>query len=102
MILDEKKYKFRTYLSDNLYRDQNNFLVCSNCTFGRTGIQKYGAKELGLKNKVGIIEVHRHAKDVFDEDSLASLQGRPFTLGHVYEKNGVTIDNYKEYAKGTY
>lgn len=100
MIYDEKKYKFRTYLSDNLYRDQNNFLVCTNCTFGRTGIQKYGAKELGLKDKVGIIEVHRHAKDVFDEASLASLLARPFTLGHVYEKKGVTIDNYNKYAKG--
>ena len=101
MILDERKYRYRTYLSDNIYRDQNNFLVCSNCTFGRTGIQKYGAKELGLKDKSGIIEVHRHEKDVFDEESIASLEGRPFTLGHVYEKDGVTIDNYKKYAKGS-
>lgn len=101
MILDERKYKFRTYLSDNIYRDQNNFLVCTDCVMGRTGIQKYGAKELGLKDKSGIIEVHRHEKDVFDEQSLASLQARPFTLGHVYEKDGVTIDNYKKYSKGS-
>lgn len=100
MIFDSKKYKFRTYLSDNIYRDQNNFLVCEGCTMGRTGVQRYGANELDLKDKSGIIEVHRLEKDVFDEESLQSLEGRPFTVGHVYEKGGVTIENYKKYSKG--
>ena len=100
MIFDSKKYKFKTYISENMYRDQNNFLVCENCIMGRTGVQRYGAKELGLKDKTGIIEVHRLEKDVFDEESLQSLEGRPFTHEHVYEEGGVNISNYSKYSKG--
>lgn len=96
-IIDSKKYSFNTYLSENMYRDQDGYLVCENAVLGRTGIQKYGAKELGLKDKEGIIEVHRKAEDVFDEESLQSLEGRAFTLGH---NSGTNIKNFFKKAKG--
>ena len=96
-ILDGKKYSFNTYLSENMYRDQDGYLVCENAFFGRTGIQKYGASELGLEDKEGIIEVHRKAEDVFDEESLQSLEGRAFTLGH---NSGTNIKNFFKKAKG--
>ena len=96
-ILDTKKYSFNTYLSENLYRDQDGYLVCENANLGRTGIQRYGAKELGLKDKSGIIEVHRKPEDVFDEESLQSLEGRPFVLGH---NSGTNIKNFYSKAKG--
>ena len=96
-ILDGKKYSFNTYLSENMYRDQDGYLVCENAVLGRTGIQKYGARELGLEDKQGIIEVHRKAEDVFDEESLQSLEGRAFTLGH---NSGTNIKNFFKKAKG--
>ena len=97
LIFDSKKYSFNTYLSDNMYRDQDGYLVCENAVLGRTGIQRYGAKELGLKDKEGIIEVHRKPEDVFDEESLHSLEGRAFTLGH---NSGTNIKNFFKKAKG--
>lgn len=97
MIFDEKKYKFRTYLTEHMYRDQNNFLVCENAILGRSGFQKYLKKELGIADSNEVIEVLRPEEEVFKEDSMKSLEGRPLTKGHVI----VTIDNYKVTSKGS-
>lgn len=97
MIFDEKKYKFRTYLTEHMYRDQNNFLVCENAILGRSGFQKYLKKELGIADSNEVVEVLRPEEEVFKEDSMKSLEGRPLTKGHVI----VTIDNYKVTSKGS-
>ena len=90
-------FKSKSYLSDNKYIDQNGFLVCENASLGRCGIYKYRGSSLKLKTDE-IIEVLRDEEDVFNEESLNSLNLRPFTLDHPAEP--VTIDNVKLYSKG--
>ena len=90
-------FKSKSYLSDNKYIDQNGLLVCENASLGRCGIYKYRGSSLKLKTDE-IIEVLRDEEDVFNEESLNSLNLRPFTLDHPAEP--VTIDNVKLYSKG--
>ena len=87
----------KSYLSDNIYFDQNGFLVCENAILGRSGIYKYRGKSLGLDTN-DIVEILRDEEDVFNEDSLNSLNLRPFTLEHPREE--VTMENVKKYSKG--
>lgn len=87
----------KTYLSENIYYDQNGFLVCENATLGRSGIYRYKGKQLGLATN-DIVEVYREEEDVFNEESLKSLNLRPLTLDHPNVQ--VTIDNVKKYSKG--
>lgn len=88
---------YRTQLSDNIYIDQNDFLICERAILGRSGIYKYTAKELGL-DRDGIVEILRKEEDVFNEDSLKSLEQRPVTINHPREF--VDINNCKELSKG--
>lgn len=87
----------KSYLSDNMYYDQNGFLVCENAILGRSGIYKYRGTSLGL-DTTDIVEILRDEEDVFNEESLNSLNLRPFTLEHPREE--VTINNVKKYSKG--
>lgn len=89
--------KCKINISDNIYEDQNGFLVCSNAILGRSGIYKYSARELGM-NTSEIIEVLRKEEDVFNPESMRTLEQRPITINH--PKVEVNIDNVKELAKG--
>lgn len=99
IIKDSISQKHSIKLTDRTYLDQDGYLVCQDAIFGRTGTYQYLKKELGLVgNPNELVDLHRKAEDVFDEDSLNSLEGRPLTLQHPREK--VNIDNYSKYAKG--
>lgn len=96
-ILDGISYKIQ--LSDRTYIDNDGYLVCEDAIFGRVGIQEYAKGELGIfGNPNEMVEVHRLPEYIFDEASLETLDGKPLTLGH--PKIKVTIDNYKDFAKG--
>lgn len=99
IIKDSISQKHSIKLTERTYLDQDGYLVCQDAIFGRTGTYKYLKRELGLTgNPNEFVDLHRRAEDVFDEDSLNSLDGRPLTLQHPKEK--VNIDNYSKYAKG--
>jgi hypothetical protein len=98
VIKDGILQKFITTLTENMYYDQNGYLVCTDAVLGRTGSQEYTKRELGIDNSNDIIEVYRLEEYVFDEDSMKSLEGRPLTLKH--PKSLVTIENHQELAKG--
>ena len=89
-------------ISDNMYEDPSTgYLHCKNVIMGRTGIQKYKGFELGftgdLENK--IIDIERPAEEVFNKDSLASLEDKAFTIDHPGEN--VDITNDTQLRKGT-
>lgn len=98
LIKDSILQKFYTTLTENIYYDQNGYLVCTDAVLGRTGSQEYTEKELGISNSNNIVDVYRLEEYVFEEDSMNSLEGRPLTLNH--PKELVTIENHNELAKG--
>ena len=89
--------KYKINISDNIYEDQNGFLVCANAILGRSGIYQYSARELGM-NSSEIIDVLRKDEDVFNPESMKTLEQRPITINH--PNVAVTIDNVKELSKG--
>ena len=66
----------------------------------RAGIQKYLARELGIKDgdPNRIINVYRPESEVFSEDSLASYEGTDVTLEH--PQGFVDSKNYSATSKG--
>lgn len=86
-------------LSANKFLDEETgYLHCKTSILGHVGTLKYLDKELGLGNNNEIIEVDCHAEDLFDEDSLASLEKKPLTENH--PKELVNSKNYNKYLKG--
>ena len=69
---------------------------------GRTGVQEYRARELGLDadgvpaDKV--IRLHRPSEEVFAPETLASFDGQPITDDHPPED--VTSETWDRYAVG--
>lgn len=84
-------------ISDNTYEDQNGFLVCANAILGRSGIYRYPGRQLGLDTDE-MINVLRKEEDVFNPESMKTLEQRPITIKHPRDK--VTIENVKELSKG--
>ena len=88
----------RVKISDNIEMEEGTgYLFCKNSILGHVGVQKYKGTEVGLEDE-NIVDVVREAIDVFDEDSLASFDGKPITLYHPEEK--VTSKNFQKYAVG--
>lgn len=88
----------RVKISDNIETEkETGFLYCKNSILGHVGVQQYNGNEIGLDDS-DVVDVVREANDVFDEDSLASMDGKPITLYHPDEM--VTSENFKKYAVG--
>jgi hypothetical protein len=88
----------RVKISDNIETEkETGFLYCRNSILGHVGVQQYNGNEIGLDD-ADVVDVVREANDVFDEDSLASMDGKPITLYHPDEM--VTSENFKKYAVG--
>lgn len=70
------------------------------CAFARTGVQKYSAGQLGLKDMdpTTMVDVYRKDEDVFHEESISSFRSSPVTLGH--PKELVTSENSEKYQVG--
>lgn len=97
IVLDKKLFKYQTKLSENIYVDQNGYLVCEGAILGRIGTQQYLPREIGLTGSEPI-DVYRFEDEIFKDESMESLEGRPLTLNHPREL--VNVENHKTYAKG--
>jgi hypothetical protein len=83
---------FGERLSENIARTPEGFLVCRNAIIGRTGFQTYKAAELSDTDRSGEIarlygptddvQVWRDESEVFSPATIASFEGKPFTLTH--------------------
>ena len=70
------------------------------CAFARTGVQRYSAEQLGLKDMdpSTVVEVNRRESEVFHVNSLASFRSAPVTLGH--PKEAITSKNSEQFQVG--
>ena len=100
-------FYFTTKLSKNIKILENGFLRANNVIMGRTGTQQYTSQELGVTRggeKTFIINVNRHEEDVFHEETLKSIEGKPLTVKHPRDEKGnlvnVTSKNVNEHRVG--
>lgn len=93
------KYFTPTKLSDNIHETPEGFLICYDVPIGRTGQQIYGAGETPLDtNDEGQTLITRDPNELFNPNTIASFEGKPFTIRHPEEF--VNPDNWSELAKG--
>lgn len=76
------------------------YLLCIGVPIARTGEYEYGVHELpeyeGRED--GIIICERPAEVVFSDRTVASFEGKPFTVGHPEE--GVDVESWGDLAAG--
>jgi 8-oxo-dGTP pyrophosphatase MutT (NUDIX family) len=88
-------------LGPNQYFTPEDFLICESVPIARTGTQEYADIELPdlEAGKDGLIVVERAPEVVFAPDTLASLIGKPVTIGH--PKDFVTPKTWQTLSHGT-
>lgn len=89
-------------LSANKYIEKDTgYLICENAVLGSTGYQEYYAWELGLDNVAPNtkIKVYRPAEEVFNQESMQSLENKAVCLLHPSES--VNSSNDSELRKGS-
>lgn len=79
----------------------DGFLVCKDVVVARTGTQEYLRGEIPVESgPSGKIIVTRDEAEVFKPEAISSFEGKPVTLGHPLDADGVTAKNWREYAVG--
>lgn len=89
VALDRVAY-FGEHLTNNIASSPEGYLICRNAVIARTGYQTYKVSELadpeGLLRQqyspMDEIEIWRDPKEVFAPATLASFEGKVFTLTH--------------------
>jgi hypothetical protein len=88
----------RVKLSTNIEKEQDTgYLYCKNAILGHVGVQAYNGYEVGITDQK-VVYVRREEQDVFDEESMNSIKGKPVTLNHPDEM--VNSKNFKDYVVG--
>ena len=99
----EPRYRFYTpeRLSKNISKTNEGYLLCEGVPLARTGVQVYLPEEVAGEveaGRDGIVRIQRDPDVVFHPDTIASFNGKPFTLGH--PDDGVDPENWNELAAG--
>lgn len=105
VALDRIAY-FGERLSENIAKTPEGYLICRNAVIGRSGFQNYKVSELSdpdgeLERQYSPsdeIPVWRDPAEVFSQATIASFEGKPFTLTHPTEL--LDPDNTAEHAEG--
>lgn len=104
IALDRARY-FATHLSDNIAETPEGYRLCRNAVIARTGFQTYKVSELidpdGLladRAPHEEIEVWRDPAEVFSDATLASFEGKTFTLTH--PDNLLDPDSERDHHEG--
>ena len=89
--LDRVAYFASTRLSDSTDLTPEGYLICRNAVLGRTGFQTYKVGEIadpeGLLDDLDLnandtLDLWRDADEVFSDATLASFEGKTFTVQH--------------------
>ncbi len=93
-------------LSDNISKTPEGFLVCSDVPITRAGDMYYGREEIpsmGQGSKP-YITLTRSLADIHSDETAASFEGKPVTIGHPIDAMGNDVfvgpDNWKNYSVG--
>jgi uncharacterized protein len=90
---------FATKISENIHKTPEGYLLCVGVPIGRVGEMEYGKDELPIEaGPNGIILVTRSEEELFSAATIASFEGKPFTIKHPEEF--VDAENWKDLAKG--
>jgi len=90
---------FATRISENLHRTPEGYLLALGVSIGRTGEMEYGRGEVPLEpGNDGIIRVSRSEKELFRPETIASFEGKSFTISH--PQDFVDSSNWKDLTKG--
>lgn len=90
---------FASRISENLHKTPEGYLLAIGVSIGRTGEMEYGHGETPLEvGEDGIVRVTRDEEELFKPETIASFQGKPFTIRH--PEQFVDAKNWKELAKG--
>ncbi|MDY0133586.1 MAG: DUF2213 domain-containing protein [Candidatus Caldatribacteriota bacterium] len=92
-------FEYMVQLSPNIELRKDGYLIARNAVVGNVGKLQYSERELGWSGSDKKVNVLREAEDVFDEESLKSLEGAPITIKH--PKTNVSSSNVKELQHGT-
>lgn len=98
--LDSNSFYTTEKLSDNQELTPEGFLLCRNVAVGRTGVQTYLSDEIGIDGIDGIVTVNRTEDQVFHERTISSFEGKPITITHPYDMDGVTPKNFSSLCRG--
>lgn len=87
-------------LSENIIKTPEGAIIAKNVPIGRTGEMKYYGRELGLDGEKAneLITITRDENDVFENEAMASFEGKPVTDDHPPED--VTPANWSIYSRG--
>ena len=94
------RYETALKISPHRSYTREGFLICTDCALARTGARVYQACELPNfdADADGQITIVRDSQVLFNSDAIASIEGKPVTLGHPVED--VTPQNFKDFAVG--
>lgn len=99
MRFQDKRVTFGSKISDRVWKDNNGQLICHDCILSRTGYYDYLESDIlvdGDPSKV--VQVYRTPEEVFNPESIASFENKPFCNDHPEED--VTPLNYKDLQVG--
>lgn len=90
---------FASKVSENLHKTPEGYLLAIGVPIGRIGEMEYGPGETPISvGNDGIVRISREEKELFKPETIASFEGKPFTIGHPAQF--VDPENWKELAKG--
>ena len=100
------KYYTTAKISDRISKTPEGFLLCVAVPVARSGELLYQPGELKGEDgnevvkagKDGVVRISRTAADIFDESTIASLEGKSVTINH--PTDFVSPDNWKEVTVG--
>lgn len=85
-------------LSEHKFKDNNGYLICTNCILSRTGAQTYKRNEVFNDGSDEEIEINRTANEVFSSEALASFENCPVCIEH--PEVDVNPENHNELSVG--
>ena len=100
--MSEKHFVEYVKLSPNRKEETSTgYIICENCVLGSVGWLDYYAGELGIDGlpKHKRIRVYRSADELFNEESMRSLEQKALTISHPQDK--VNIENDSNLRNGT-
>jgi hypothetical protein len=88
-----------TRLSENIHETPEGFLVCVGVPIARTGEMVYGPGETPIESGPdGTVIITRSADEVFSPKTIASFEGKSFTVWH--PGDFINPRNWRELTKG--
>lgn len=93
---------FGSRISENMVKTPEGFLICLGVPIARTGVMDYTEEELEdtevTGDDDGIVKVARDEDEVFKPSTIASFEGKPFTIRH--PEALVNPESWSRLAKG--